>query len=188
VRGAASTSAGAAEGGDASDASPEQAEKARNEESSKLKQRDAEVRAHEQAHAAAGGAFAGSPSYQYQRGPDGGSYAVGGEVPIDVSAVAGDPAATIAKMEQVKRAALAPRDPSDADRAIAATADAQILAARHEQMSKAPGDSEASAPQAVDASAGAAAREAFSASERRFAAAAGYAPARANAKAAPRSV
>lgn len=133
------------------------------EEIRALAKRDAEVRAHEQAHAAAGGAFAGAPSYGYKRGPDGRSYAVSGEVPIDVSAIAGDPEATIQKMQQVKRAALAPRDPSNADRAIAASADAQIVAARREQMAE-----------KTDVSAGAAAREAFGAYERRNAGAAAY--------------
>lgn len=88
-----------------------------------LKQRDREVRAHEQAHAAAGGAYAGSPSYEYENGPDGNRYAVGGEVSIDASPIAGDPEATIQKMDVVKRAALAPGEPSPQDRAVAAQAD-----------------------------------------------------------------
>lgn len=64
-----------------------------------LKARDTEVRTHEQAHAAVGGQYAGSPSYEYQRGPDGTNYAVGGEVPIDVGVINGDPQATIDKMQ-----------------------------------------------------------------------------------------
>ena len=116
--------------------SPNESDEAHAAEIRALAKRDAEVRAHEQAHAAAGGAFAGAPSYEYQQGPDGRSYAVSGEVSIDVSVVAGDPEATIQKMEQVRRAALAPRDPSDADRAIAATAAALILAARSELMAE----------------------------------------------------
>ncbi|MBP0482730.1 putative metalloprotease CJM1_0395 family protein [Sagittula salina] len=90
----------------------------------KLKTRDREVRAHEAAHASIGGAHAGSVSYTYQTGPDGKRYAIGGEVPIDVSPVAGDPEATITKMQQIKAAALAPAEPSSADRRIAATAEA----------------------------------------------------------------
>ncbi len=97
-----------------------------------LKKRDAEVRRHERAHAQAGGQHAGAPSFSYQRGPDGRSYAVGGEVPIDVSPVPGDPQATIRKMEQVARAALAPTDPSSQDRAIAARAASQKLQAQAE--------------------------------------------------------
>lgn len=97
-----------------------------------LQQRDAEVRRHEQAHAAAGGAYAGAPSYEYQRGPDGRLYAVGGEVSIDSSPVAGDPAATIAKLQQVRRAALAPSEPSPQDQRVAAEATRQIAQARAE--------------------------------------------------------
>lgn len=90
--------------------------------------RDREVRAHEQAHSAVGGSYAGAPSYTFKRGPDGRSYAVGGEVSIDVGAIANDPAATLRKMEQVQRAALAPAEPSSQDRSIAARA--QVLAAQ----------------------------------------------------------
>lgn len=97
-----------------------------------LKKRDAEVRTHEQAHAAVGGQYAGSPSYEYQRGPNGKSYAVGGEVRIDVSVVPGDPQATIQKMQVVRRAALAPAAPSSADRAIAAEASIKAAEARAE--------------------------------------------------------
>lgn len=105
-----------------------------------LKNRDAEVRTHEQAHAAVGGQYAGSPSYEYQRGPNGKSYAVGGEVRIDVSVVPGDPQATIQKMQVVRRAALAPAQPSSADRAIAAEASIKAAEARAElATANAPG-------------------------------------------------
>lgn len=87
----------------------------------KLKQRDAEVRAHERAHATAGGTLAGSPSFQTERGPDGRTYAVGGEVAIDVSP-AQTPNATIAKADQIVRAAMAPADPSPQDMRVAASA------------------------------------------------------------------
>ncbi|WP_409424120.1 putative metalloprotease CJM1_0395 family protein [Pseudoalteromonas sp. RW-H-Ap-1] len=100
-----------------------------------LKARDTEVRMHEQAHAAVGGQYAGSPSYEYQRGPDGTNYAVGGEVPIDVGVINGDPQATIDKMQTVRAAALAPAEPSSADRAIAADATQKIAAAQAELAS-----------------------------------------------------
>ena len=88
-----------------------------------LKKRDAEVKAHERAHVAAGGQYVkGGAHYEYQRGPDGRIYVVGGEVSIDTSGVPGDPQATIQKMKTVKRAALAPADPSAKDRAVAAEA------------------------------------------------------------------
>ncbi|PLT24279.1 putative metalloprotease CJM1_0395 family protein [Pseudoalteromonas sp. MelDa3] len=97
-----------------------------------LKARDTEVRIHEQAHASVGGQHAGSPSYEYQRGPDGTNYAVGGEVQIDVSEVPGDPQATIDKMQTVRAAALAPAEPSGADRSIAADATQKLAAAQSE--------------------------------------------------------
>lgn len=90
-----------------------------------LRARDREVRAHEQAHANAGGIYAGVPEYDYVTGPDGRPYAIGGEVKIDVSPVPDDPEATIEKMVVVKEAALAPREPSEADRQVAAKADGQ---------------------------------------------------------------
>lgn len=100
---------------------------------SELKLRDREVRAHEQAHlAAAGGIARGGPSFEYQRGPDGQRYAVGGEVNIDVGPVHGNPQETIAKAQQIRRAALAPAEPSGQDRAVAAQATAMEQQARAE--------------------------------------------------------
>lgn len=87
-----------------------------------LSARDREVRSHEQAHAAVGGKYAGSPVYEFVRGPDGVSYAVGGEVSIDASPIPGDPEATIAKAQQIRRAASAPAEPSPQDRRVAAEA------------------------------------------------------------------
>jgi hypothetical protein len=97
-----------------------------------LKRRDQEVRAHEQAHATAGGSYADQPSLQFQRGPDGRSYAVSGEVKIDTSKVPGNRAATVRKMEAVKRAALAPSQPSAKDRQVAAEAERKAQEARQE--------------------------------------------------------
>ena len=97
-----------------------------------LKKRDREVRAHENAHKAAAGTHAGGISYTYQQGPDGKRYAVGGEVPIDISPVDGNPQATIRKMQQIRRAALAPAEPSGADRAVAAAATKALLQAQSE--------------------------------------------------------
>ena len=94
----------------------EELEQAELEQLNQLKSRDQEVRAHEQAHASVGGSLAGSPSYEYEKGPDGNRYAIAGEVPIDVSEVPNNPQATIDKMQQVQAAALAPalvcRNPS----------------------------------------------------------------------------
>ncbi|MAY75499.1 MAG: hypothetical protein CMJ31_12455 [Phycisphaerae bacterium] len=97
-----------------------------------LKQRDREVRAHEQAHlAAAGGLALSGAVYQYRRGPDGNQYAVGGSVAIDVSKGA-TPEETIRKAAQAKAAALAPADPSSADLRVAAKADRLAAEARAE--------------------------------------------------------
>ncbi len=95
-----------------------------------LAQVDQAVRAHEAAHMAAGGGLVrGGAAYSYQRGPDGKNYAVGGEVSIDTSAVADNPAATLQKAQQIKAAALAPADPSPQDRKVAAMASAMALKA-----------------------------------------------------------
>lgn len=114
------------------------------QELQQLKARDREVRAHEAAHQAVGGRFAGAVSYTYQRGPDGNQYAIGGEVSIDISPVQGDPRATIEKMRIVKAAAMAPAQPSAQDRAVAAQATQLLLQAQAELAAQA-GDSDASA-------------------------------------------
>lgn len=89
----------------------------------KLKARDREVRAHEQAHlAAAGGLARGGATFTTTVGPDGKQYATGGEVSIDTSPVPNNPAATLAKARQIQAAASAPADPSGPDRAVAAAA------------------------------------------------------------------
>lgn len=103
-----------------------------------LTARDREVRTHEAAHAAAGGGYAGSPSFSYQKGPDGQSYAVGGEVSIDTSKVSGDPQATLQKAETIRAAALAPTQPSSADRAIAAKAAVMASQARADLAAQNP--------------------------------------------------
>lgn len=87
-----------------------------------LAARDREVRAHEAAHAAVGGQYAGAPSLTYEKGPDGRSYATGGEVRISVSKVSGDPQATLEKAQIVRAAALAPAQPSAQDMRVAAKA------------------------------------------------------------------
>lgn len=98
---------------------------------SELRARDREVRAHEAAHAAVGGSLVrGGPSYTLQRGPDGRSYAIGGEVQLDTSAVANDPEATLQKSNQIRAAALAPAEPSPQDLSVAANANQMAARAR----------------------------------------------------------
>ncbi len=99
-----------------------------------LRTREREVRAHEQAHIAAGGRFVqGGASFTYRMGPDGRMYAVGGEVSIDTSPVPGDPQATLEKSRQIRRAALAPSEPSAQDLRAAAKA-AQMAAEARAEM------------------------------------------------------
>lgn len=101
----------------------------------KLKGRDQEVRAHEQAHKSVAGPYAlGGPSLHYARGPDGRLYAVGGEVKLDTSEVPNNPKATIRKAQTIQRAALAPAEPSAQDRQVAARAKTMELRARQELM------------------------------------------------------
>jgi len=89
------------------------------------------VRSHEAAHQSAAGSLGGAVSFSYRTGPDGKSYAVGGEVSVDMSG-AHTPQETIAKAEQIRSAALAPADPSPQDLSVAATAAQMEAAARQE--------------------------------------------------------
>lgn len=122
----------------------EEKKKAQQEEKvvQDLKKRDAEVRTHEQAHKTAGGQYAGSPAFEMTKGPDGQSYATGGHVNIDVSAIPDDPQATLNKMMQIKSAALAPAEPSAQDLKVAAKADMVAAAARSELSQSATDSSE----------------------------------------------
>jgi len=102
----------------------------------RYQQADRSVRSHEAAYTAAGGAFAGSASFVYTRGPDGNMYVTGGEVSIHAPA-GKTPEETIRNMEIVERAALAPADPSPQDLStasaalmIAARARAQLMSSR----------------------------------------------------------
>ena len=101
-----------------------------------LSVRDQEVRAHEAAHAAVGGRYAGPPRLSYEEGPDGRRYATSGKVSIDTSEIPGDPEQTLQKADTVKRAALAPQNPSSADRAIAAKATQMAAKARMEMSAE----------------------------------------------------
>ena len=99
----------------------------------KLKERDRQVRQHEQAHMSAGaGMITSGANFTYQKGPDGVNYAVGGEVGISTEP-GRTPDETIQRAQQIRAAALAPADPSGQDRAVAAKA-AQM--AQQAQMEK----------------------------------------------------
>ena len=114
-----------------------------------MKARDQEVRAHEEAHAAAAGPHGGSPSYTFEEGPDGKQYAVGGEVPIRLTK-GRTPEETIANAQQVRAAANAPAEPSGQDRKVAAMASqmeaearAELTAQKAEQAKAEVGESSA---------------------------------------------
>lgn len=97
-----------------------------------LSSRDAEVKAHEQAHSTVGGYLAQSPQFSYEQGSDGRRYAVDGEVQIDIAVVPGDPQATVNKMQKVYAAAMAPTNPSMADIRVASEALKQLNEAKAE--------------------------------------------------------
>ena len=99
-----------------------------------LKQRDQEVRQHEQTHMAVGGNLvSGGPSYTYETGPDNKRYAVGGEVSIDISP-GRTPEETILKAQRIREAALAPANPSSQDHSVAAQASRMEGEARQQQQ------------------------------------------------------
>lgn len=110
-----------------------QQKKSEEKEIKRLKKRDAEVRKHEMAHKKAAGSLSSSPPhYEYTIGPDGKRYITGGDVKIEMAPVPNDPEATIQKAQKIKRAALAPQNPSAQDRKVASEADKMERDARIE--------------------------------------------------------
>lgn len=120
----------------------------------RLEVRDDQVRAHEQAHMAAGAQYISrSAQYEYQMGPDGKRYAVSGEVQISVAEVPGDPEATMEKAQAIRQAALAPARPSAQDRQVAARAlqmqmeaQAELAESKKETQETSPSDEAVSTP------------------------------------------
>ena len=85
-----------------------------------LKARDTEVRAHELKHLASAGQYAsGGIVYDYQAGPDGRLYAVGGHVSVNTGSVSGDPEASLQKARVLRATAMSVSEPSSADSAVA---------------------------------------------------------------------
>lgn len=126
VAGVSTLASGMRAGGGVTQLSSEQ-----QQEVNRLKAIDRKVRAHEQAHMAAGSGVTGGASFQFTRGPDGRQYAVGGEVRINVSA-GQTPESTLERARIIQAAALAPADPSSQDRAVAAQAAMMEVQARAE--------------------------------------------------------
>ncbi|MCI6662594.1 putative metalloprotease CJM1_0395 family protein, partial [Campylobacter sp.] len=87
--------------------------------------------AHEAAHMAAGGGLTSPASYTYERGPDNKMYAVAGEVGISTSE-GNTPQESLNKAQTIRRAALAPADPSPQDLKVAAQAASMEMSARAE--------------------------------------------------------
>ena len=101
-----------------------------------LKERDAEVRAHEMAHLVSGSSLAqGGTEFTYQTSPDGCQYAVGGSVKIDTSK-ARTPEETVRKAQRIRAAALAPPYPSPQDLQVTAKASQMEARARAEIMAE----------------------------------------------------
>jgi hypothetical protein len=98
----------------------------------RLKNREQEVIAHENAHRAVGGSLVRGGGYDYVQGPDNRRYIAGGDVRIDTSPVHGDPEATMIKAEHIIRTALAPVDPSPQDLRVAGEAQTMFNQARIE--------------------------------------------------------
>lgn len=93
---------------------------------------DRQVRSHEQAHVSASGRIATSaPSYEFETGPDGRRYAVGGSVSYNMPP-ASTPEEELLLAQQLRRMALAPMDPSPKDRATAAKAAVKEASANRE--------------------------------------------------------
>lgn len=86
----------------------------------KFKSKDAEVKQHEESHTANGVAKS-TIKYNYQTGPDGKLYAVGGEVKLDTS-LPSDEKQAIDKLEKLASASSAPSQLSAADSQIAIAA------------------------------------------------------------------
>jgi hypothetical protein len=105
-----------------------------------LKKIDKKVHTHEQAHLSAAGGYArGGANYDYITGPDGNRYANAGHVNLDTGKEK-TPEATIKKANVIQKAALAPADPSPADKQIAANAAKMASDAQKEITQKKMGE------------------------------------------------
>lgn len=92
------------------------------------------VKQHEQAHMSVGGGLVSAARFSYTVGPDGRRYVAGGEVSISIPS-SNKEEDNIQTFERVKRAALAPADPSPQDIKTAAMASA-LLTAAYQKLAK----------------------------------------------------
>jgi hypothetical protein len=86
----------------------------------RLQRRHREVMRHEMEHFQTGQPYASFPQYFYVRGPLNRQFAISGIVKFDAAPIQGDKKETLIKLEKLRRAALAPRTPSNQDRQVAA--------------------------------------------------------------------
>jgi hypothetical protein len=110
----------------------------------KLVARDREVRQHEARHMAMAGGMGGGIQYEYEMGPDGKRYAVGGHTRIAVS-TGGTPEDVIATAQQLRSAARAPGEMSSQDMAVLASANEMEAEARQKLAEKRAEEGAASA-------------------------------------------
>lgn len=114
------------------ESSPTELSESEEAEVEELKDRDQEVRQHEQAHMAAAGPYSRGMNLDYTTGPDSKRYVTSGHVDIDTSPVSGDPNATIAKAQVIQRAASAPAEPSSQDKKVESQARSMEMKARED--------------------------------------------------------
>lgn len=105
-----------------------------------LQSRDSAVRQEERAHAAAAGPYGSAPQYEYQIGPDGKAYAIGGHVDVGVS-MTGSAADRDRALATLQNAALAPNAPSGADMAAFRQASLQRATAKADDDASMPKES-----------------------------------------------
>jgi len=92
------------------------------------------IRSHERAHASLATTIA-PISYNYQQGPDGKMYAVGGHVKLDTS-IPNDPKDAAAKMDKISKSASVNHDMSGADANIAMSANLMKMRLKLENPEK----------------------------------------------------
>jgi hypothetical protein len=128
------TASGTEKDGAKTAAADEELSEGEEEQVRELQKRDSEVKSHEQKHIASAGAYAkGGAVYDYQMGPDGKMYAIGGRVELDTS-IPEDPDQALAKARTLRASATAVGDPSSADLSIASYANQMEADARVEKQ------------------------------------------------------
>ncbi|WP_417804723.1 putative metalloprotease CJM1_0395 family protein [Thalassospira lucentensis] len=105
-----------------------------------LQARDSAVRQEERAHAAAAGPYGSAPQYEYQIGPDGKAYAIGGHVDVGIS-MTGSAADRDRALATLQNAAMAPNAPSGADMAAFRQASLQRATAKPDSDASIPKES-----------------------------------------------